>query len=412
MGKNLALFGRRRDGSEFPVEISLGPIRTAEGVLVASAIRDMTERRELEAALRLSEERFHVATAGSSNGLWDWSLAAGGKVWWSPLMFELLGYELDAFEPSYSGFQEMLHPEDVERMVAAIQDHFQRKLPYDVELRIKTASGKYRWFRARGQAVWDAQGEPVRMAGSLQDVQALKEAELALREEAKQKARLADIGAITAKIVHDLGNPIAGLSMQAQLIRRCVERGDAIEELREPANLVLSTTKYLNAVIGEFRNFARVMHLELGDVDLPALLEGVATFWRPVAAERKVRVKLRLEGSVSQLRADEAKLKRVLDNLVKNGVEAVDQGPGEVLIEARPGDPGRLLVCVADTGPGIPPGVRLFELFETTKPQGTGLGLAVSRQIVEAHGGGIGVIPRKPCGTIFRIDLPLAGPAV
>ena len=110
--------------------------------------------------------------------------------------------------------------------------------------------------------------------------------------------------------------------------------------------------------------------------------------------------------------ADEVMLRRVLDNLIKNAVEAVDQEPGLVTIAATIPSEGKICIAVEDNGAGISEAIDVFKLFETTKPNGTGIGLAVARQLIEAHGGTIGHAPRSPRGTTFKIELSLAGSPV
>jgi signal transduction histidine kinase len=156
--------------------------------------------------------------------------------------------------------------------------------------------------------------------------------------------------------------------------------------------------------------FAREQRLELRGVDLHRFLEQVADLWQPVAATRAIGLRVTVPAPLPLLIADEEKLRRVLDNLVKNAIEAMDRGPGRIEIEATM--PTRETVCisVADTGPGIPETVEVFRLFETTKAYGTGVGLAVVRQIVLAHRGSICHAQRKPRGTVFHIELPCAGP--
>jgi signal transduction histidine kinase len=100
----------------------------------------------------------------------------------------------------------------------------------------------------------------------------------------------------------------------------------------------------------------------------------------------------------------------VLDNLIKNAIEAIGQGPGEVVISASLPSRGKICITVDDNGPGIAAGIDVFKLFETTKPDGTGIGLAVARQLIAAHGGMIDHAARSPHGTTFRIELPLEGP--
>ncbi len=232
------------------------------------------------------------------------------------------------------------------------------------------------------------------------------------RSLAQQRERLADIGAITARIVHDLGNPLAAVSMQAQLILRRVERGDGIATVVGPAKRILSATQRLDVLVREFMDFAREQRLDLKAVHLPHFLSEIAALWEPVAAHREIALTLHLEKEACSLHADEEKLRRVLDNLVKNAVEAVDHGPGKIRIHASNPAPERVRISVEDTGPGIAKDVEVFRLFETTKPQGSGLGLAVARQIVMAHGGGISFAPLQPHGTVFHVELPRRGPAM
>ena len=111
------------------------------------------------------------------------------------------------------------------------------------------------------------------------------------------------------------------------------------------------------------------------------------------------------------LHADEVLLRRVLDNLLKNAIEAVPTGAGEVVLSAASTADGDVCIAVDDNGGGIAPGLDVFRLFETTKPEGTGIGLAVARQLVEAHGGSITHQPRPEGGTRFAVVLPIEGPA-
>ena len=232
---------------------------------------------------------------------------------------------------------------------------------------------------------------------------------LAARTLAQQHERLADIGAITAKIVHDLGNPLAALSMQAQLILRRAERGDAISTVRTPAERILSATQRLDNLVREFMDFAREQRLDLRAIDLPPFLQDLVDMWLPVASDRDIALMLDVATDAPAIRADGEKLRRVLDNLVKNAVEAVDRGPGRVHIEVRWPEREKVRISIADTGPGIAKDLEVFRLFETTKPHGSGLGLAVARQIVLAHGGGISFSALQPHGTVFHVELPCHG---
>jgi len=237
---------------------------------------------------------------------------------------------------------------------------------------------------------------------------------LELEHRVSQRERLADIGAVTAKVVHDLGNPLAAISMQAQLLIRRLRREPIASDLLLPtAERVLASVHRLDAVIHELTSFAREQRLDLTDVVLPDFLREIRDLWLPLTTSRAIDIVLDLPAECPPVRADEQKLRRVIENLVKNAIEAINRGPGCVSILTLPIPINeKVRISVADTGPGISPDIDVFGLFETTKPEGTGLGLAIAQQIVVAHGGSIRYEARAPTGTVFHIDLPVQGPAV
>lgn len=258
-------------------------------------------------------------------------------------------------------------------------------------------------------------GEGVYYTAILRDVTERLAAQAALdelRAVDQQRGRLADIGAITAKIVHDLGNPLAALSMQAQLLLRRARRGDfqPVAPVQQPAEQIVNTLKRLEGLIHEFTDFAREQNLALRDIEVAAFLASCVELWQALGIERGIALRLDRCAGLPHVHADEVVLRRVLDNLIKNAIEAIADPPGEVVVSAQLASPGRIAISVADSGSGVPEGLDVFRLFETTKADGTGIGLAVARQLVAAHGGLIDHAPRTPRGTVFRVELPLAGP--
>ena len=228
-----------------------------------------------------------------------------------------------------------------------------------------------------------------------------------------QGERLADIGAMTARIAHDFGNPLAGLVMTAQQMLRRIER-DALqpaENLRSQAERLLTTAQRLDTMLHDFRDFAREQRLDLQPVALAAFLQDVVCVWQTEADNRGVGLQLNAVGDLT-VQLDRDKCQRIFDNLLKNALEAVDRGPGEVRVQVSLLVGQQVRISIADTGPGMPEGLDAFALFETTKPQGTGLGLPICKQIVAAHGGGLDFAPITPHGTVFHVDLPIGGPLV
>ncbi|MGE3153240.1 MAG: PAS domain S-box protein [Nitrospiraceae bacterium] len=199
IGRAIELHGLKRDGAEFPLELSLATWTSASGRFFSGIIRDITERKRAEEALRISEERLELAVEGSSLGLWDsrprpgqpWS-SPDTPVWWSERLKALLGFDEQEFPEVLESWTALLHPEDKERVFGALTSHINDGHPYDVEYRLRTKRGEFRWFRARGQATWDSQGRFMRMAGTLQCVTDRKRAEEALRESEEMFRQLAE----------------------------------------------------------------------------------------------------------------------------------------------------------------------------------------------------------------------------
>ena len=190
----------RKDGSAFPVEYVCTPIREAERVVGAVIVfRDITARKQAESALKASEERLEMVIRGSNDGFWDgrvlpnehWS-SPNTPIWWSPRVKTILGYTDEEFPDVLESWTSRLHPDDRERVFDALNAHFDRRVPYDAEYRLLTKSGDYHWVRARGQAIWDAEGRVIRMTGSLQSIMERKGAEDALRRSQQFLQDMAD----------------------------------------------------------------------------------------------------------------------------------------------------------------------------------------------------------------------------
>jgi len=197
----------RNDGTSFPVEYVSTPIREADNVVGAVIVfRDVTASRLAETALRASEERLELVIQGSSDGFWDglvlsnehWS-SPRTPIWWSPRVRTMLGYSDEEYPDVLESWASRLHPEDHDRVYAAVTAHIDHRIPYDVEYRLLTKSGEYHWFRARGQAIWNAEGRVIRMAGSLQSLMDRKRTEEAMH---RSKQLLSEVANNTTAVIY------------------------------------------------------------------------------------------------------------------------------------------------------------------------------------------------------------------
>jgi PAS domain S-box-containing protein len=162
----------RRDGSQFFANVVITPLKDENGQLrgFAKITRDITERRSTEQALAASQERYNLAVQGSHDGIWDWDLA-NDKVFYSDIAYQQLGYEQDEIDVSNrQALSSLVHPDDLPLVLEAIKGHLELKKPYDIEYRLRTKSGDYKWIHSRGQAVWDDSGKPTRFTGSHRDI--------------------------------------------------------------------------------------------------------------------------------------------------------------------------------------------------------------------------------------------------
>jgi signal transduction histidine kinase len=239
----------------------------------------------------------------------------------------------------------------------------------------------------------------------------LSERHARAEEALRRRDRLAAMGELASTVAHEVRNPLNAVGMTAQRLRReflgAVPGGDRAE-LEELLGVMTSETQRIDRIVQQFLEYARPPRLAPEEVDIAALVRDVAERARPLAAARGVGVEAEAPGPEPAV-ADPAQLRQALDNIVRNAVEATPEG-GQVSLAARREDGGHV-VEVRDTGRGIEPDQlpRIFDLYFTTKADGTGVGLAVTQQIVAAHGGTIEVDSRPGAGTTMTVRLPAGG---
>ncbi|GAB6093872.1 hypothetical protein JCM14469_01240 [Desulfatiferula olefinivorans] len=405
-------------------------VEWVDGRLVKMHIAlDITERKQVERALSASREQFELAVRGSNDGIWDWDLREG-SLFLSPQWKRQLGYEDGELPNRFESFTDNIHPDDKNRVMDTVDTYLAgTERRYELEFRMRHKDGTYRWILARGEAVRDDEGIPVRMAGSHTDITRSKEVEEELREintkleEAIARANDMAVAAETASMAksdflanmsHEIRTPMNGVIGMTGLL---LDTPLSVEQ-RRYAQTIAASGESLLALINDILDFSKIeagkLTLDTVDFDLTVLLEDVASALSIRFHEKGVELICSADPEVpSRLRGDPGRLRQVLINLSGNALKFTHEGEVEirVSVDGERAEGGRvsLRFTVRDTGIGIPEDKQavLFDKFTqvdaSTSRQygGTGLGLAISRQLVELMGGRIGV-DSKPCrGSTF-----------
>ncbi|HVY46873.1 MAG TPA: ATP-binding protein, partial [Minicystis sp.] len=228
------------------------------------------------------------------------------------------------------------------------------------------------------------------------------------RSELVQAERLATIGKMAAHVTHEIRNPLSAIGLNVELLEEELAAESAGDEARQLLSAIKGEVERLSRIAEQYLSVARRPQPRLERERVDDLVKELVGFVRPELDKAGVTARVACEPDVPEIELDEAQLRQALLNLIRNAREAMPQG-GELTVGVGATDEG-VAIRVDDEGPGIPEDVRasIFDPFFTTKQRGTGLGLAVTREIVEAHRGTIRCEPRAPHGTRFVIELPRA----
>jgi len=373
------------------------------------------ERQRAEEALRRSEGYLAEAQRLTHTGSWAWRVAGRDALHLSEEWYRIYGFDpkegLSAWEKRLS----RIHPEDRAKWQEATDRAIGEKSDYEVQFRILLRDGTVKHIHTFGHPVLDASGDLVQFVGSSMDISADKQAEEALRQAQADLARVnrvTTMGELTASLAHEVNQPIAAAVTNANTCLRWLtrERPD-LEEAREAASRIVKDATRAASIISRVRLLFKKGTPQRELLDVNEAIREMIVLLRSEATRYNITLRMELAADLPRIMGDRVQLQQVLMNLIVNGIDAmkeVDAARG-LAVKSHRTEEEEVLVSVSDTGVGLPPqqADQLFNAFFTTKPNGTGMGLRISRSIVESHGGRLWAEDNSPRGASFHFALPM-----
>jgi PAS domain S-box-containing protein len=380
---------------------------------VFGMVQDITQRRSAEEELRRSEAYLTEAQRLSHTGSWAWNVSTG-EVLWSREIYRIFGLDPEQMSLNFDLIVKLRHPEDRALAEQTLKDAVRERRDFEFESRIVLPDGSIRHVRSVGRPVVNDAGVLVEFVGAVMDVTEGKTREEALRKSQADLAhvtRVATLGEMSASIAHEVNQPLAAAVTSASACLRWLD-AQKLEEARRSATRAIAEGHRASEIIGRIRALAKKAPPQKDWLDVNETIHEVIALARSEIQRDNIALEIQLSAQVPVILGDRVQLQQVILNLMMNAVEAMSglsNSPRDLLVRSGTDGSEHLVISVQDSGPGIDPGSldHLFEAFYTTKPQGLGMGLAISRSIIEAHGGRLWATTNTPRGAVFQFTLPI-----
>ena len=406
------LTGLRKNGQEFPVEVSFGELVKNGHRIFTGFVRDISERKLAEDKLRASERTLRQLTETIPQMLWS-AEADGAIDYCNQRVLDYTG--LSPEQVRGAGWMNSVHRDDIEKMTQAWTAAVLTGGPFQYEFRgRRAADNAYRWCISSALPLRDQEGRVIKWFGSVVDLHDWKEAQQALRmtqAELARVSRLTTMGELAASIAHEVNQPLTAVTNNSNACLRLLAADNLKPEvLRRALAEIVADGNRASAVVTRIRGFIKKEPAEKSKLDINDVIQEVLTLADRELSENQVLLERQLTEALPLVSADRVQMQQVLLNLIINGIEAmaaVTNRTRSLSIQSRIDDSGDVLVAVCDSGTGLSSEARrLFTPFFTTKPNGMGMGLSISRSLVESHGGRLWAEPNSPHGAVFCFTLP------
>lgn len=430
-----AMFKRCVEGTASPVDYAENEVVTRNGrrKLIAwrnvtlrderglisgtlSSGEDVTEQRRAMEALSKSEALLREAQSIASLGNYETRLPAG-PTHWSLQMHGVLGTSPERGALSLDDFvRRIVHPDDRRRFTSAWHELATGKSSLDMEYRIRRPDGAVRYVHTLGRLTRDAEGH-AQIVGTLHDITDRKHAEEDMRQaqdRLTQFGRLSTMGEMAAGLAHEINQPLTAIANYAQALQRLLAAPDPTdsEDVEFALGQISAQALRAGEVIRRLRAFVKDREAHTEITDAARLAGDLLVFAESDARLNDIRLRIEAEDDLPSVACDPVQIQQVVLNLIRNAIDATNEAKParrEIAIRTRLDDRGDVEISVEDHGPGISAQVAqsLGNPFFTTKPHGTGLGIAISRSILRAHGGRLSHRPTSGGGATVFFTLPV-----
>lgn len=414
---NVELVGRRKNGTEFPAELSISPIKLSGKWNAVGVVKDISKRKKEEQEMKDEEQRYHALFNRAPIGVLIVDPKTTGFIEFNDAAFKQLGYLREEFEKlSIADIEAKESPSEVllhiSEMVSKGGGEFETEYRTK-EGRIRNILVSARAIKLRGKTFLhcifyditlrkEMENQLEKYSKNLEEIVQQKTSQLAeAQAQIVKSERLTAIGELAGMIGHDLRNPLTGIKNATYYLKRKDECFS--EQSKEMLEIINKCVGHSNKIINDLLDYSREIRLERKEISLGSLLSEALSM---VQVPEKVTV-VNQFSDTAKIYVDMDKLERVFVNLIRNAIDAMPKGGAISIVGIEAND--HLQLSFADTGIGIPDDVlpKIFSPLFTTKAQGMGFGLAICKRIVEAHGGTITVQTEKTKGTTFTVTLPL-----
>jgi PAS domain S-box-containing protein len=384
---------------------------------LGGVFNDTAQRlQDLYESLQSSEDRLRRVINTIPAHVWS-SLPDGSVDFINQRLLESTGLSIQALLGS--GWQSIVHPDDRARYIGQWRAALAAGEPLEIEARVWTAQRDYRWLLVRNVPLRDGLGGIVKWYGTGIDIEDRKRAEEGLRKAQADLAhanRVTTMGELCASLAHEINQPISGAITNASTcLRRLDRQPPDLEGARAGAALIIRDANRAAEIINRVRLFFRKGVMTKERVDINEMIREMEVLLHNEATQHSVFVQTKLAAARPLIVADRIQLQQVLMNLMINGIDAMKavDGPRQLTLGTQNDSDEQLVVSVQDTGIGLPPNQagQIFNAFFTTKEHGTGMGLRISRTIIEAHGGRLWATDNHPRGASFHFTLAVSSDA-